>query len=60
MPVLLPTDILFFLMLSGLLLMVIHALRQDHLRRPWRKVARSRNAMISAVILLEPVILAQQ
>ena len=58
MPVLLPTDILFFLMLSGMLLMAIHALRQDHLRRPWRKVARSRSAMISAVILLVYLLIA--
>ncbi len=52
MPVLLPTDRLFFLMLLGLLVGVIHTLRQEHLRRPWRKVARSRSAMISLVILL--------
>lgn len=58
MPVLLPTDILFFLMLLGMFLLGIHTLRQEHLRRPWRKVARSRSAMISAVILSTYLLIA--
>lgn len=49
---LLPTDILFFVMLLGLALLAGYMLRQEHLRRPWRKVAQSRSAMISLVILL--------
>ncbi len=58
MPVLLPTDILFFLMLLGMVGLGFHALRQEHLRRPWRKVARSRSAMISLVILSAYLLIA--
>ena len=58
MPVLLPTDLLFFLMLAGMLLLAVRSRGQDHLRRPWRKVARSRSAMISLVILLAYLLLA--
>jgi peptide/nickel transport system permease protein len=52
MPTFLTTDILFFLLLLGLAALVFHASRREHLRRPWRKVARSRSAMVSLVILL--------
>jgi peptide/nickel transport system permease protein len=52
MPTFLTTDILFFLLLFGLAVLVFHASRREHLRRPWRKVARSRSAMVSLVILL--------
>jgi peptide/nickel transport system permease protein len=52
MPTFLSTDILFFLLLLGLAALVFHASRREHLRRPWRKVARSRSAMVSLVILL--------
>ena len=58
MPLLLPTDILFLLMLLGLLALVIYTLRQEHLRRPWRHVMRSRSAMISLVILLAYLLIA--
>lgn len=52
MPTLLSTDILFFLVLAGLGGLVFHMARREHLRRPWRKVARSRSAMMSLVVLL--------
>jgi len=58
MPQLLPTDILFFLMLLGLAALAGYTLRQEHLRRPWRKVAKSRSAMISLVILLSYLLIA--
>lgn len=58
MPVLLPTDILFLLMLLGLTALVVYTLRQEHLRRPWRSVMRSRSAMISLVILLVYLLIA--
>lgn len=58
MPVLLPTDILFFLMLGGMLALGFHTLRQKHLRRPWRQVSRSRSAMMSLVILLTYLLIA--
>lgn len=58
MPILLPTDLLFFLMLAGMLLLAVRSRGQEHLRRPWRKVARSRSAMISLVILLAYLLLA--
>lgn len=46
-----PTDILLLLTLLGLLLFLVFSLRQEHLRRPWRKVARSTTAMVSALLL---------
>ncbi len=58
MPVLLPTDILFLSMLLGLVVLVFYTVRQEHLRRPWRAVMRSRSAMISLVILLAYLLIA--
>jgi peptide/nickel transport system permease protein len=58
MPTFLATDILFFLLLAGLGLGVFHMARREHLRRPWRKVARSPSAMGSLVILLAFVLIA--
>lgn len=52
MPTLFWTDAFFFLLLLMLVLMIGLIRRQEHLRRPWRKVARSRVAMVSLVILL--------
>ena len=52
MPIFFSTDLLFFLLLLGLTGLVVHMSRREHLRRPWRKVARSRSAMVSLVILL--------
>jgi peptide/nickel transport system permease protein len=50
--VLFSTDILFLLMLIGIGGVGWHMARQEHLRRPWRKVAQNRTAMISLVMLL--------
>lgn len=58
MPVLLLTDTLFILMLFGLGVLLWRSLRQEHLRRPWRRVARNRAAMVSAVILLTYLFIA--
>lgn len=58
MPVLLPTDILFLILLLGLSALVVYTLRQEHLRRPWRSVMRSRSAIISLVILLTYLLIA--
>ena len=58
MPVLLPTDGLFILMMSGLSVLLWRSLRQEHLRRPWRRVARNRMAMVSAVILMAYLLIA--
>jgi peptide/nickel transport system permease protein len=52
MPTFFSTDILFFLLLLGLAGLIFHMSRREHLRRPWRKVARSPSAMVSLVILL--------
>lgn len=52
MPVILWTDGLIFLLLAMVIMFVLHVRRHEHLRRPWRKVLRSRVAMASAVILL--------
>lgn len=52
MPTILWTDALIFILLAMLVGFVWHVRRHEHLRRPWRKVARSRVAMCSAVILL--------
>jgi len=58
MPVLLPTDVLFLLLLLGLSALLVYTVRQEHLRRPWRSVMRSRSAMISLVILLAYLLIA--
>ncbi len=51
-PVILSTDALLFLLLAGVAAFVWHARRHEHLRRPWRHVARSNIGMATAVILL--------
>lgn len=45
------TDALFFLLLFVLAILAWRSRKWEHLRRPWRKVARSKSAMVSAVIL---------
>ncbi|BCX80888.1 peptide/nickel transport system permease protein [Methylomarinovum caldicuralii] len=45
------TDALLYLLLAALAALVLYARRQEHLRRPWRRVVRSRVAMVSLVIL---------
>ncbi|WP_077728932.1 ABC transporter permease [Methylocaldum sp. 14B] len=52
------TDILFFILLAGFAVLVVRARGREHLRRPWRKVAQSRSAMVSLVILLAYLFIA--
>jgi len=52
MPTLFWTDGLFFILLLMLAAMIVRMRGREHLRRPWRKVARSRSAMVSLVILV--------
>jgi peptide/nickel transport system permease protein len=52
MPILFSTDILFFLVVVGFGGLGVYSARQEHLRRPWRKVLRNQGAMVSLVILL--------
>ena len=51
MPVIFITDGLIFLLLVMVFSFVWYARKQEHLRAPWRTVARSPMAMASAVIL---------
>lgn len=46
------TDALFFLMLAMLAAGIVRTRGREHLRRPWRKVARSRSAMVSLTLLI--------
>ncbi len=51
-PVLLWTDALVFAMLATIALFAWYTARHEHLRAPWRKVARSASGMVSATVLL--------
>ena len=51
MPVVLATDALFFLLLLLFAGYVAYALRRPYMLRPWRKLARSRGAMVSLTII---------
>ena len=46
------TDILIFLLVALATLFALHASRREHLRAPWREVARSGVAMSALVVLL--------
>lgn len=46
------TDTLFFILLAMLAGTILRSRSKEHLRRPWRKVARSHSAMISVTILV--------
>jgi len=46
------TDTLFFILLLMLAATIIRTRRKEHLRRPWRKVARSKSAMVSLTVLV--------
>lgn len=46
------TDSLFFILLIMLAASIVRARSKEHLRRPWRKVARSCSAMVSLTILV--------
>lgn len=51
MPVVLATDALFFLLLSLLAGYAVYAARRPYMLEPWRRLARSRSAMVSATII---------
>ncbi|GAB6067315.1 ABC transporter permease [Methylothermus subterraneus] len=46
------TDALLYALVLGLILLLLYARRQEHLRRPWRKIARSRTGMTALTVLL--------
>ena len=50
-PVLFKTDLLFFLLWVAAGLYALHARRHEHLRAPWREVARRPLGMAAAVVL---------
>ncbi|MBK6657589.1 MAG: ABC transporter permease [Proteobacteria bacterium] len=50
-PVLLKTDMLFFVLLAAMAAYVWYARRHEHLRAPWRQVARQPLGMAAAVVL---------
>jgi peptide/nickel transport system permease protein len=49
--VLLQTDALLFVLLATAVAYALHARRREHLKAPWREVARSRLGMAAAVVL---------
>ena len=51
MPVILPTDLLFFILLLAFAAYAVYAYRQPMLRRTWRKLIRSRSAAVSLTII---------
>ncbi|MEO6697498.1 MAG: ABC transporter permease, partial [Gammaproteobacteria bacterium] len=51
-PVILWTDALIYLLLGVVIAFIIVTRRKEHLRAPWREVARSKMAMSCLVILL--------
>ena len=46
------TDALIFLLLAAIIAFAVYTLRHEHLRVPWRQVARRPMAMASLVVLL--------
>ncbi len=50
------TDFLIFVLIGSILVFVIYTLHHEHLRVPWRQVARRPMAMASLVILLAYVV----
>jgi peptide/nickel transport system permease protein len=50
-PVVLWTDALIFLLVAAVCALAWQMRRREHLREPWRKVARSPMGMVSAVVL---------
>ena len=57
-PVLLTTDLLFFLLLATALLYGLYAYRHEHLRAPWRQVARQPLGMAAAMVLAAYLLVA--
>jgi len=50
-PVFLWTDVLIYLLLAVVGVLIWHIRRHEHLRAPWRKVARSASGMSAATVL---------
>ncbi len=50
-PVILWTDALLFLLVAAIVVLVLYARNQEHLRRPWRKILRDRKGMAALIIL---------
>lgn len=50
-PVVLWSDALLFLLVAAAIAFVLHVRRQEHLREPWRRLARNPLGMAAAVIL---------
>lgn len=57
-PVLLKTDVLFLVLLAVALLYGWHARRHEHLRAPWRQVARQPLGMAAALVLTVYLLIA--
>jgi peptide/nickel transport system permease protein len=55
---LLKTDVLFFVLLGALAAYVLYARRHEHLRAPWRQVARQPLGMAAAVVLFSYLLVA--
>lgn len=51
-PILLWTDMLVLLLIAVVIVFIVRARHHEHLRAPWRKVARSTGGMIAAPVLL--------
>ena len=52
MPVVLATDFLFFILLSAVVAYFLYAHQRPYLMRPWKKLAQSRVAIVSVVVIL--------
>ena len=57
-PVVLKTDMLFFVLLGAAALYSWHARRHEHLRAPWRQVARQPLGVAAAVVLVVYLLIA--
>ena len=57
-PVLLSTDVLFFVLLGAAVCYGLYARRHEHLRAPWRQVARQPLGIAAAVVLCAYLLVA--
>ncbi|GAB4359829.1 MAG: ABC transporter permease [Methylohalobius sp. ZOD2] len=46
------TDALLFVLATAIAALIVYARRQEHLRRPWRKIVRNRTGMAALTVLL--------
>ncbi len=58
MPVLLPTDLLLFLLIALALAFFLYARRHPHLADPWRRVPRSRRGLCTLIVLAAYLVIA--